>query len=97
MTPAELQNLMRLLEDGLARCGVEIRAESLVATDGIGSGRGGLCVINERRVVFVDPRAPLPERVDVLAGALAALDPDDIFLPPAVRLAMERVARARRS
>jgi hypothetical protein len=94
VTPSDDQNLLRLLEECLARCDVALRCESLVSNDGIGSSRGGLCTVNDRRVVFVDPRAPLPERLDVLASALASLDLDDVFLPPAVRQAVERASRS---
>jgi hypothetical protein len=93
MTAGDDQNLLRLLEECLVRQGIAVRSESLVASDGIGSARGGLCTINERRVVFVDPRAPVPERIAVLAGALTALDLSDVFLPPAVRDAVERATR----
>ncbi len=95
MAPPDDQNLLRLLEECLARCGVALRCESLAASDGIGSSRGGLCVVNERRVVFVDPHAPLKERVDVLASALASLDFEGVFLPPVVREAVERASRSR--
>ena len=97
MARADDQNLVRLLVEHLERCGVRVREESLVASDGIGSSRGGLCTMNERRFAFVDPRAPVPEKIMVLAAALASLDLDDVFLPPLVREAVERVLRERGS
>jgi hypothetical protein len=86
----EERNLLRLLEEQVARCGLELRCEALLGPDDATQSRGGLCTINDKRVVFVDARAPLPERIATLAGALAALELGDVFLPPAVRRAIER-------
>jgi hypothetical protein len=88
------RNLLRLLEEQIARCGIELRCESLLSAEDAGQARGGLCTINEKRVVFVDSRAPIPERVATLAAALAALDLEDVFLPPVVRRAIDRAARS---
>jgi hypothetical protein len=93
-TPEE-SNLLRLLEECLERCGVRVREEPLAPADGIGASRGGMCTINEKRVVFIDPKSPVPERAAVLAEALAALDLRDVFLPPLVRAAVERASRGR--
>ena len=93
---ADDRNLLRLLEEQAERLGLELRCEALGVADGEGAARGGLCTLNERRVVFVDPRSPIPERIAVLAAALAALDLDAVFLPPAVRRTVERAARQRR-
>ena len=93
MSVEDDRNLLRLLEEQVARCGVELRCESLLGAEDASGARGGLCTINERRVVFVDSRAPLPERIATLAAALAALDLGDVFLPPIVRRAVERASR----
>jgi hypothetical protein len=91
------RNLLRLLEEQIARCGLELRSEALANAEDQAQARGGLCTVNERRVVFVDSRAPIPERIDVLAAALAALDLGDVFLPPLVRRAVEAAQRSRAS
>ena len=89
------RNLLRLLEEQVARCGLELRSEPLAGAEDAGAARGGLCAFHERRVVFVDPRAPVPERIATLASALASLDLGDVFLPPIVRRAVERASRSR--
>ena len=95
MTLEEDRNLLRLLEEQIARCGLELRCESLGSAEDAGGARGGLCAFHERRVVFVDPRAPVPERIATLAQALASLDLGDVFLPPIVRRAVDRASRSR--
>jgi hypothetical protein len=89
------QNLLRLLEEYVGRCGLELRCEPLASQEDTFQTRGGLCTLNERRVVFVDPRAPIPERIAALAGALASLDLGDVFLPPLVRRAIEAAQASR--
>jgi hypothetical protein len=95
MVGSDERNLLRLLEEQVARCGLELRSEALADPESQSSPGGGLCTINDRRVVFVDSRAPLPERIATLAGALAALDLGGVFLPPLVRRAVEAAQRAR--
>jgi hypothetical protein len=90
------RNLLRLLEEWVGRCGLELRCEALASREDAGQARGGLCLVNEKRVVFVDSRAPIPERIETLAAALAAIDLDDVFLPPIVRRAVERASSSRR-
>jgi len=91
------RNLLRLLEEQVARCGLELRSEALANVEDLSQARGGLCTINEKRVVFVDSRAPVPERIAVLASALASLDLGGVFLPPAVRRAIETAQLSRAS
>jgi len=90
------KNLLRLLEEQIARCGLELRCEALANAEDLSQARGGMCTINDRRVVFVDSRAPVPERIATLAAALADLELGDVFLPPLVRRAVEAAASSRR-
>jgi hypothetical protein len=47
--------------------------------------RGGLCTLRGARLILVDAKLPLPERIATVAGALAEVDLDHLFLPPIVR------------
>jgi hypothetical protein len=96
VAPGDDQNLLRLLEEYVARCGLELRSEPLANAEDSTNPRGGMCTINDKRVVFVDSRAPIPERIAALAGALASLDLGDVFLPPLVRRAIEAAQLSRR-
>ncbi len=98
MTP---ERLHQHLEELLARLGVAVRSETFdPRVFGDNSSRGGLCRLHDRTVVLVDARAPLVERVAVLAAAAASLDIDSVFVPPAVRAFIEshgpRPSRERR-
>jgi len=98
MTP---ERLHQHLEELLARLGVVVRSESFdPRVFGDNSSRGGLCRLHDRTVVLVDARAPLVERVAVLAAAAACLDTESVFVPPAVREVIEahgpRPSRERR-
>lgn len=50
---------------------------------------GGLCVVNDARVIIVNKRAGLPRKVGTLAAALAQCDLDSVFVKPAIREAIE--------
>jgi hypothetical protein len=47
--------------------------------------RGGLCVVRGKRVIIVDQRAPLVDRIATVAASLASVDLEHVFLPPVVR------------
>lgn len=47
--------------------------------------RGGLCVVRGKRVIIIDQRAPLVDRIATVAASLASVDLEHIFLPPIVR------------
>ena len=83
-----LEELMRLA----GRLGVGVRVEPFATPP---AGAGGRCVLDGRPLILLDARAPLADRVDALAGALAGLDLDDVYLAPEVRARVE-AARARR-
>ncbi len=88
MQPATLlDELARVAE----RIGLEVRSEPLEPKlEGRDFGRGGLCVVRGRRVILLDSRAPLQDRIAVLARALTSFDVDDLHMTPLVRATIER-------
>ncbi len=82
-------NVLSLLEQVAERLGVEVRYERL---QGGPDARGGLCRVEGKDLILVDEEASVQDRIAVLAGAVAELDIEALFLPPALR---ERIARAR--
>jgi hypothetical protein len=81
--------LLRLFEELVrtaAKLGVDVRVEELhpPPTTG-GAPRGGLCVLRGRRVVLVDERGALPDRIATLARALSTFELDHLYVPPVVR------------
>jgi hypothetical protein len=54
--------------------------------------RGGLCRVNDEQMLIVRRSLTVPEKVDVLSQALAALPLDDVYLKPEVRRLLEEAA-----
>jgi hypothetical protein len=78
------------LEALLQRLGIPVRCEPFdVRTFGDLNVQGGICRVRGAAVVLVDARAPVVERVAVLAGVLAAFDLDEVFMPPQIRKLIE--------
>ena len=82
------------LEALAARLGVAVRAEAF--GKGVMQGRGGLCFVDGKPLVVMDERMTVPERIAVLAAALARFDVDDVGIPPVIREAIEAVRKGRK-
>ncbi|MFQ6096722.1 MAG: hypothetical protein ACE5O2_03280, partial [Armatimonadota bacterium] len=52
-------------------------------------GKGGACVLRGERLIIIDESKGPDERLDVIARALADVDTEAVYLPPAVRQAIE--------
>lgn len=92
--PVELGAVWDELTRVARRLRVDVREERLEPVlDGREHGRGGLCILRGRRVVLIDERAPLRDRVATLATALAGFDLEGIHLAPFVRDTIERRGR----
>lgn len=79
--------MLGVLEEGLRKLGVEVRIVDIPSDARV---QGGLCTIRGARVVLVSAMAPPAERISILVRALASLDSESIYLPPAVRELLER-------
>jgi hypothetical protein len=89
----------QLLFDDLLRAaknlGVWIRVERFETPPAAG---GGSCVLRGEPLILLDARAPLLERIVVLARAISELDSEALFMTPAAREAVEAMrASARRT
>ena len=76
------ERVVEALEEAVESLGVEVRRER-------GNFRGGLCTVAGRRVVVLNRRRPAEAHLAVLAEALRRLGPDEVYLRPAVRDAVE--------
>lgn len=54
--------------------------------------RGGLCRVNNEQMIIIRNSLTIPEKVDVLSHALAALPTDNVYLKPEVRRLLEAAA-----
>jgi hypothetical protein len=82
----ELSRLFEELVKAARRCGIDVRIEPF--DPGLSDERrprGGLCTIFGKRVILVDIKAAMPDRIAMVAAALATVDLDHLFLPPIVR------------
>ena len=76
-------HLLQELEAVASQLSVEVRHEDLEGS------RGGLIRLRGETCILLDRALPVRERVEVMAGALARLPLDDVFLRPAVRVLLE--------
>ncbi len=82
----KLEPILADLEGAAATLGVKVSYDVLTET----VGGGGLCKVNGVYRVIVDKRATAGEKAVTLAKALAALDTEGVFLPPAARDLVDR-------
>jgi UDP-N-acetylmuramate dehydrogenase len=87
----EERELFRELVGVAARLGVEVRVEPFQTPAVRGGGR---CVLDGRELILLDARAPLVDRVEALARALAGFDLEDVYLPPELRERIEAAQAA---
>ncbi len=80
--PMKTPALVKALEDAVRQLGVEVQY-------GRGGFRGGLCTVDGRPVVVLNRRRPAEAHLAALAGALAELPHEQVYLRPAVRDALE--------
>ena len=82
----ELGRLLEELVRAAERAGIAVRTEVFDPNlSDVKRPRGGLCTLRGARLILVDAKLPLPERIATVAGALADVDLDHLFLPPIVR------------
>ena len=82
----ELSRLLESLVEAARAVGVEVKSGPYRGAFPDGrAARGGMCVLRGRRVIVIDADTPLPDRIAVVAAALATLDLDAVELAPVVR------------
>ena len=82
----ELARLLEELSRAAERAGIRVREEAFDPNlSDVKKPRGGLCTLRGERLILVDGKLPLPERIATVAEALAGVDLESIFLPPIVR------------
>lgn len=82
----QLGRLFDELTHAAERAGIRVRAEPFDPNlSDVKRPRGGLCTLRGAKIILIDAKLPLPERIATLAAALAEVDLDHLFLPPIVR------------
>jgi len=82
----DLGRLFDELEAAAGKVDIQVRIERLRPgpTEG-GEPRGGICVLHGSRVILIDDRGSMTDRIATLAASLAPIDLEHIYLPPIVR------------
>lgn len=80
-------HLLALLERAAEALRIPVRYAE-IATEEL-AGRGGLCVVQGERRIIIERRLSEGEKARLLAHGLAQLDVDAVYLPPAVREAID--------
>lgn len=85
-----------MLEEVAHRLGLEIRYDRFerdaLGITARGGTRGGLCRIRGRHVILMEAGMQAPDRVAVLARALAHFDLESIYVAPIVRTTIRAYA-----
>ena len=80
----EENRLLQELEEIAEKLSIAVRYDDLMGMDF--KVKGGLCKLRGRNVIIMDRRAPLRERIDLLARTLRQFDLSSIFTRPYIRL-----------
>lgn len=92
----ELARLFDELVHAAERAGARVRIETFdAALSDVKRPRGGLCTLRGQRLILVDAKLPLPERIATMAEALGELDLEHLYLPPIVRATILGCAKPR--
>ena len=82
----DLERLLEELGRTAERAGIQVRQAKFDENlSDVRRPRGGLCTLRGDRIILVDAKLPLPERIGTMAEALAGVDLEHLFLPPIVR------------
>lgn len=86
----DLPHVFEQLEALLGRLGVPVRCEPFDArVFNDLNAHGGLCKLKGATMVLIDARAPVADRVAVLAGVLAGFDLEGVYIAPQLRKLIE--------
>jgi transposase len=76
--PPETQLLLDELCDTLKKLKIEVRQE-------VGYFRGGLCIVDEQKIFFINKSNPVDQNIDLLLTQLKKEDLGNIFISPRLR------------
>ena len=88
---ASAAHALSLMEDAAFRAGLEVKYVNL--QDDEVTINSGSCVLKNHKLLLIDRRLGLEERGRVIAGELAGMNIDNLFLPPAAREIIDSARR----
>ncbi len=75
--------LLNQLKELAEKIGIEIQLKNLTMDEA--SSSGGLCLINEKYILFIHTGASIREKIQVMTEALRKFDLENIYVKPAIR------------
>ncbi len=84
--------ILQYLEDLAFRLGIEIVNEKLGGKDFY--AKGGLCKVKGAYKIFMDPAAPIQDRIEILAQSLSSFHTEEVYLLPFIREILEKAQKA---
>jgi len=88
---AAQQSLLDELKAAAERLGLQVREERLLREVGYRVRSGG-CRLRQSELIFLERGLPVSAQIEVLVDELAGRPLDDIYLSPAARALVDRVA-----
>ncbi len=88
---AAQQSLLDELKAAAERLGLQVREERLLREVGY-RVRSGACRLRQDEIIFLERGLPAGAQIEVLVDELAGRPLDDIYLSPAARALVDRVA-----
>jgi hypothetical protein len=83
--------LYQELKDLAERMQVTVSEQNL-KTPGI-KVRSGLCIVKGRKLFVMDKRKSVQKKIKILAGQLALISHEDLYIIPAVRELLEKYSK----
>ena len=84
------------LEELARGFGIEIRYEPIVIEEEAINVVGGLCKLRGEKILIINSKAPVRDKIQALARALSNFDLDQIYIRPAIRALLDTAATTRK-
>jgi len=84
------------LEELARGFGIEIRYEPIVIEEEAINVVGGLCKLRGEKILIINSKAPVRDKIQAFARALSNFDLDQIYIRPAIRALLDTAATTRK-
>jgi len=85
------EEIIEQLEELVRGFGIEIRYEPITFDDEITNVVGGLCKLRGEKLLIINSKSPMRDKIKTFAQALRSFDLDKIYIKPAIRALIEKV------
>jgi hypothetical protein len=85
------EEIIEQLEELIRGFGIKIRYEPITFDDEITNVVGGLCKLRGEKLLIINSKSPMRDKIKTFAQALRSFDLDKIYIKPAIRALIEKV------